>query len=188
MLGRTRTPAWILAVLLLLAFASGIALSALDGSRRINILAFPFIGLIAWNLLTYVVLAVGWLRRRRGGTTAPLQSRRWFGRAFARRIGPLVKRTARVHAVLGRAIGSYAESWTDAGGAFIAQHARRWLHLAAAAVAIGLIAGLYLRGTVLRYEAGWESTFLGPVAGEGGARRAVRPGGRLVGRASCPRR
>ena len=49
-LGRTRTPAWILAVLLLLAFASGIALSALDGSRRINILAFPFIGLIAWNL------------------------------------------------------------------------------------------------------------------------------------------
>ena len=100
-LGRTRTPAWILAILLLLAFASGIGLSALDGSRRINILAFPFIGLIAWNLLIYVVLAVGWLRRRRGGTTAPLQSRRWFGRAFARRIGPLLKRTARVHAVLG---------------------------------------------------------------------------------------
>lgn len=161
-LGRTRTPAWILAVLLLLAFASGIALSALDGSRRINILAFPFIGLLAWNLLTYVVLAVGWVRRRRRVGTAPLKLRRWFGRAFARRIGPLVKRTARVDAVLGRAIGSYAASWADAGGAFIAQHARRWLHLAAAAVAIGLIAGLYLRGTVLRYEAGWESTFLGP--------------------------
>jgi len=160
-LGRTRTPAWILAALLLLAFASGIALSALDGSRHINILAFPFIGLIAWNLLTYVALAVGWVRRRRAGT-APVQSRRWSGRAFARRIGPLVKRTARVDAALGRAIGGYAESWVDAGGAFIAQHARRWLHLAAAAVALGLIAGLYLRGTVLRYEAGWESTFLGP--------------------------
>jgi hypothetical protein len=36
------------------------------------------------------------------------------------------------------------------------------MHLAAAAVAIGLIAGLYVRGSVLRYEAGWESTFLGP--------------------------
>jgi hypothetical protein len=34
--------------------------------------------------------------------------------------------------------------------------------LAAAAVAIGLIVGLYVRGTVFRYEAGWESTFLGP--------------------------
>jgi len=29
-------------------------------------------------------------------------------------------------------------------------------------VAIGLIIGLYVRGLVLRYEAGWESTFLGP--------------------------
>ncbi len=159
-LGRTRTPAWILAALLLLAFASGIALSALDGSRHINILAFPFIGLIAWNLLTYVALAVGWLRRRRAGAP-PVQPRRWSGRAFARRIGPLAKRTARVDAVLGRAIGGYAEGWVEAGGAFIAQHARRWLHLAAAAVALGLIAGMYLRGTVLRYEAGWESTFLG---------------------------
>ena len=34
------------------------------------------------------------------------------------------------------------------------------MHLAAAVVAIGLVAGLYVRGTVLRYEAGWESTFL----------------------------
>jgi Protein of unknown function (DUF2868) len=36
------------------------------------------------------------------------------------------------------------------------------LHLAAALLAIGLIIGLYVRGVVLRYEAGWESTFLGP--------------------------
>jgi hypothetical protein len=161
-LGRTRTPAWILAILLLLAFASGIALSALDGSRRINILAFPFLGLIAWNLATYVVLAVAWLRRRRSAKPAPAPSRPWFGRAFARRIGPLVKRTARVHSVLGHAIGRYAEDWVQVGAPFIAQHARRWLHVAAATVALGLIAGLYLRGTVLRYEAGWESTFLGP--------------------------
>ena len=125
-LGRTRTPTWLLAVLLLLAFASGIALSALDGSRRINILAFPFLGLIAWNLATYGVLAVAWLRRRRSAKPAIATSRPWFGRAFARRIGPLVKRTTRVDALLGRAIGGYAEAWVDAGAPFIAQHARRW--------------------------------------------------------------
>jgi hypothetical protein len=163
-LGHTRTPTWILVALLLLAFASGLALSALDGSRRINILAFPFLGLIAWNLATYGVLAVAWLRRRRRAQPAPAPSRPWLGRAFARRIGPLVKRTARVHSVLGQAIGRYAEDWVQVGAPFIAQHARRWLHLAAAAVALGLIAGLYMRGTVLRYEAGWESTFLGPAA------------------------
>jgi hypothetical protein len=79
-----------------------------------------------------------------------------------RRIAPLVQRTARVHAVLGQAIARYAERWVEVGSAFVAQHARRWLHLAAATVAFGLVAGLYLRGMVLRYEAGWESTFLGP--------------------------
>src|SRR5690606_30354090 len=38
--------------------------------------------------------------------------------------------------------------------------AKRLLHLSAALVPLGLIAGLYVRGIVLRYEAGWESTFL----------------------------
>jgi len=165
-LGRTRSSTAVLVMLLLLAFASGLVLSALDGSRRINILAFPFIGLIAWNLVVYAALVLGWVRRRRrGGQPAARAGHwtgRWAGQAFARRIGPMVKQTARVHAVLGKAISGYVASWIDVGRAFIAQHARRWLHLAAAAVALGLVVGLYLRGTVLRYEAGWESTFLGP--------------------------
>ena len=162
-LGRTRTPTWILVALLALAFASGIGLSALDGSRRINILAFPFLGLIAWNLATYAALAIGWAgRRRRSVQPAIASRRRWAEMAFMRRIEPLVRQTARVHAVLGQAVAAYVSSWMDVGGAFVAQHARRWLHLAAAAMALGLIVGLYVRGTVLRYEAGWESTFLGP--------------------------
>jgi hypothetical protein len=63
--------------------------------------------------------------------------------------------------LLGKAVAQYAARWAEAGRPYIAQHLQRWLHLAAAAVALGLIAGLYVRGTVLRYEAGWESTFLG---------------------------
>ena len=34
------------------------------------------------------------------------------------------------------------------------------LHVAAAAVAIGLLGSMYLRGLVLDYRAGWQSTFL----------------------------
>jgi hypothetical protein len=34
------------------------------------------------------------------------------------------------------------------------------LHLGAAAIGVGLIAGLYLRGIAFDYRAGWESTFL----------------------------
>jgi hypothetical protein len=164
-LGRTRTPAWLLAALLAVAFAAGFALSALDGSRRINILAFPFIGLLAWNLAAYGLLAAAWLRRR-GRVEDVTASRlpRWVRAAFSRRIAPLVQSTARVDALLGAAIGRYAERWAEVGGVHAGQHARRWLHLAAAAVGLGLVAGLYLRGSVLRYEAGWESTFLGPGA------------------------
>lgn len=161
-LGRTRTPAGLRVVLLLVAFASGISLAALDGSRRINILAFPFLGLIAWNLAMYAVLAFGWIRRRTRPAAAPRERGAWTGRLFERRIAPLLRETRRVHVVLGEALAAYAAACGALGGAFIAQHARRWLHLAAAAVAFGLIVGLYVRGTVLRYEAGWESTFLGP--------------------------
>jgi hypothetical protein len=160
-LGRTRAPAWVLAALLVAAFAIGLGLAALDGSRRINILAFPFLGLIAWNLAVYALLAAGWLRARSGGATTTHRSRRWAGSAITRRLESLLKATRRVHAVLGEAMASYAAGWVDVGGEFVAQHARRWMHLAAAVVAIGLIVGLYVRGTVLRYEAGWESTFLG---------------------------
>ena len=160
-LGRTRTPAGLLLFLLLLAFASGLGLSALDGSRRIDILAVPFLGLIAWNLGTYVLLTAGWIRARTR-PAAPRPGRGWARRLFLRRIEPLLRRTRRVHVVLGEALATYAADCATLGGALVAQHARRWLHLAAAMVAVGLIVGLYLRGTVLRYEAGWESTFLGP--------------------------
>ena len=161
-LGRTRTPAGLLLAILLLAFAVGIALSALDGSRRINILAFPFLGLIAWNLGTYAVLAVTWVRARLKGE-APARARgRWAGAVLQRRVAPLLRRTRQVHVLLGEALAAYAADYARVAGPYLAQHLRRWLHLAAAAVALGLVAGLYLRGTVLRYEAGWESTFLGP--------------------------
>ena len=160
-LGRTRTPGWVVAAMLLVAFASGVGLSALDGSRRINILAFPFIGLIAWNMAMYVLLASEWVRSVVGRKAGVDRSRRWAAGAFTRRLQPLLRATRRVHAVLGEALGGYAADWADVGSPFVVRHAKRALHLAAAMLAIGLIAGLYVRGTVLRYEAGWESTFLG---------------------------
>ena len=160
-LGRTRTPAWAITALLVVAFASGIGLSALDGSRRINILAFPFIGLVAWNVAVYVLLAAAWVRSVLGRKVAAERGRRWAVSAFTRRVEPLLRATRRVHAVLGEALGGYAAGWVDVGGPFVLRHAKRALHMAAATVAVGLIAGLYVRGTVLRYDAGWESTFLG---------------------------
>ena len=53
------------------------------------------------------------------------------------------------------------------------------LHAGAAALALGLVAGLYVRGLVLDYRAGWESTFLD--AGDG-ARASSRPCSRPASR------
>ena len=53
---------WLGRFVLVAAVAVGVSLSALDGSRRINILAFPLIGLIAWNFFVYVALILTWLR------------------------------------------------------------------------------------------------------------------------------
>ena len=159
---RARGPAWAGLLLLAVAFAIGVGMSALDGSRRINILAPPFLGLILWNLLIYLVLALGAARHLLAGGRAAAPFARSVSRRVARRLGPLLARTAHVDTVLGEAVRGFAADWGEAAAPLLGQHLRRWLHLAAAAIAAGLIAGLYLRGIVLRYEAGWESTFLEP--------------------------
>lgn len=161
LLDRSRVPGWATGLLLVVAFASGFGLASLDGSRRINILAFPFLGVIAWNLAVYVSLGVLAARRWEGrAPAAPTPP--WSARALTRRFSGLIDRTARVHARLGEVVARYAADWAQVGAPLFAAHARRLLHLGAAALAIGLVVGLYLRGVVFRYEAGWESTFLGP--------------------------
>ncbi len=161
-LTRTRVPAGLLLAAMALAVTMGIALSALDGARRINILAFPFLGLILWNFVTYLFLGVTWARAHLRGRTPSRARGTWVATYFRRRMAPLLRRTRPVHVLLGEALAGYAADCARTGAPFVAQQLRRALHLAAAMLALGLVAGLYLRGTVLRYEAGWESTFLGP--------------------------
>src|SRR5690606_6709844 len=56
----------------------------------------------------------------------------------------------------------FAAAWTNATAALTSARLARILHLAAACLAIGAIIGLYLRGLVFEYRAGWASTFLEP--------------------------
>jgi Protein of unknown function (DUF2868) len=172
---RTRSPAvmhilavaggftWLGRLVLVLALAAGISLSALDGSRRINILAFPLIGLLAWNLFVYVMLLVGWIRTLKTHA-APLGF--WLAHAYERWIGSrieaLMRHSTRYNVPLTSGLRRFAVQWAGLSQPLLLLQAKRLLHLGAAFVAIGLITGLYVRGIVLRYEAGWESTFLGP--------------------------
>ena len=155
---------WLGRAALVLALVVGLSLSALDGSRRINILAFPLIGLIAWNFLIYALLIAARIKRR----TAKPTGTQWSGRVYERWIGAridgLLKQSMRFNAPLATALRRFTREWVQVEHPLLLERAQLLMHCAAALVAAGLIAGLYIRGIVLRYEAGWESTFLSPAS------------------------
>ena len=70
--------------------------------------------------------------------------------------------TTRYNVPLTTGLRRFAAEWGAISQPIQFLRAKRLMHFGAALVAIGLIVGLYIRGIALRYEAGWESTFLGP--------------------------
>jgi len=150
---------WLAPALLAIAFAFGMSTAALDRAGRIDLLSLPLIGLIAWNLAVYVALAIGWARRR--GRSAPASAlSRWYALWIRGRTDALLRHSLRFNVPLTQAMQRFATDWLSIAQPLIVLRAKRVFHLAAAAVALGLVAGLYVRGLVLHYEAGWESTFL----------------------------
>ncbi len=141
---RTRPWAWWAA---LGGLALGLAADAIGTSQRINLLAPPFWGLVAWNLAVYALLAFSALR----GHAA--------GRVRSRLAAWLAPHLNRAGAADVRA--SFAGLWQRAAAPLWQLRATTALHVGAAALAAGLLAGLYLRGLVFDYRAGWASTFLG---------------------------
>lgn len=159
-LGVAGGPAWGRSLLVVLALLIGLMLSALDGTQRINILAPALLGLVLWNLLVYAAVCVEWLRP----STTSGSRRRWLAGLIARhglaRLTRLVVKSAAFNAPLAEALRRFTGAWYEAAKPLLVARATRIFHLCAAAVGIGLIAGLYLRGIVFDYQAGWESTFL----------------------------
>jgi len=149
-------------IVLILAFVLGASLATLDGSRRINILAFPLLGLIAWNLFIYAILIAAWRRRQRSDVSpSGLHVPGFVARWTRSRVDALLKRSAHYNAPLASALKRFSADWSAVTLRLLEHRARRLFHLGAATVAVGMIVGLYVRGIALQYTAGWESTFLG---------------------------
>lgn len=149
---------WVGTLLALAAFAAGIAVDRIGAPQRINVLAFPLLAILVWNLLVYaaILLQGTWGAMRRGGPRlGPI------GGAVTRlaRGAPALADAAR-DARLGAVFAAFAQGWARVGARLHAARVVAVLHRAAAAFALGAIAGLYVRGLVLEYRAGWESTFL----------------------------
>lgn len=145
---------WVGSVLVALSFALGVLMDAVGPTRYVNLLAFPLLGLIVWNLLVYLGILVH-------GITDPFRSKRpgkgLLRRAVARLGGALHEGIPDGQGTPGT---RFRAEWARVSAPLTARRVGRVLHLGAMAFALGAIAALYIRGLVLHFQAGWESTFL----------------------------
>ena len=157
LLRRSRWPSWVGLGLPLLALLAGFAANEFGTAQRLDLLALPLLGTIAWNVLVYIWVA-GKMFRRKG--LRPFDAPR---NAVAR-IAGVRHRDLGAGTPLHRAAVTFEGRWAKASAPLVGARIARTLHLCAALFAIGVIAGIYLRALVIEYHAGWESTFLGPTA------------------------
>jgi uncharacterized protein DUF2868 len=151
---------WVAIALMAAALAMGLALSSLDGTRRINVLAFPLWGVVAWNLLVYAIVAIAALRAAARHRAPSRWLPAWTAHTVLQRGSALVARARRFHAPLANALARFLVEWQEAARPMLAARAARLFHVCAALLGAGLVAGFYLRGVTLDFRAGWESTFL----------------------------
>jgi hypothetical protein len=145
-----------------MAFALGIATNELSSGKRLNLIAFPLLGMLAWNMAVYVGLAADRFRRVFRRHAPPSDGNRLS--RLANRLAGLSSLHGDTHQPLGRALARFAADWARHARPLTAARVSRTLHLGAAAFACGAIAGMYLRALGIEYRAGWESTFLAPEA------------------------
>ncbi|MDE2371646.1 MAG: DUF2868 domain-containing protein [Burkholderiales bacterium] len=130
-----------LALAIGLGLATGIAADAVGAGDRINLLAPPLWGVLLWNGLVYIGLLLPLGRWSHGPRAA------------------LARRIARAGGGRG-VLPAFHAAWARVAAPLALARASLLLHGAAAALGVGLIASLYLRGLVLDYRVVWQSTFL----------------------------
>ncbi len=154
MFQRLRWRPWIGQLIPLLALLVGIVIEHVVDRHRLSILAFPLLGLIVWNLAIYLWLLLRQLRRSRpdvvviGGL---------WQRVRSGLVNPLQRRSP---SRVAQWQEDFVRDWMARSAPLSSARLARILHLSAAMLAIGAVAGLYLRGLMFEYRAGWESTFL----------------------------
>ena len=169
-LGASTAPAVIGAALVL-----GVLTNVLGPSRQINLLSLPMLGLLAWNVGVYLAMTVAFIARARGrDATKPPHERGWLAGGAAERLSGIFLRGAlwrRLHertlarspatTIAARAIVRFTALWHRLAAPLLAARVRSILHVGAAAVLVGAVVGMYIRGIPFEYRATWESTWLG---------------------------
>lgn len=160
----SRWPSWIGWAVPIAALVLGLITNEIGSGKRLNIVAFPLIGMFAWNLTVYLSIVVTQvarpISRGRGRRVSP-------GPGWLDRLRSLGQAKLSGQDVLSRALVRFLADWSAASRPITGFRSTRTLHLGSALFAAGLIGGMYLRALGIEYRAGWESTFLDAAAVHG---------------------
>ena len=161
-------------VVAVVAFVLGLLADSFGSSQRVNLLAPPLWGVLAWNTAVYLgllgALLAGLLRR---ATRAP--------GPVARGMQALLRVGTTGPNLRSSALHGFAQRWAQRSAGLSALRAGALLHVGSALLALGLIAGLYARGLVLDFRAAWESTFLSPTVAHALVSSVLAPASKLSG-------
>jgi len=151
---------WLARGLPLLALLLGLVLDRVANAHRVDLLSPPLLLVLGWNLIVYALLLWHvWHARRAPDakeqpSSSPSALHHWLLRRQAH-----AGRRARL-ALGARIAADFTTHWASLTRARFTQQAAAVLHLCAAAWAVGIALSLLLRGLVVSYRFGWESTFL----------------------------
>ena len=133
---------WLLAALI--GLLVGLGTDLLAGKTIIDILAPSVWAVIAWNIVVYMGLLVSMVKSDSADTGLLRRALLvWWRRDPDK--GPIAEAT---------------RQWLPLAKPAATSRAASLLHVAAAALAAGLVLGMYARGLVFDFRAGWQSTFL----------------------------
>ncbi|HEY8048471.1 MAG TPA: DUF3482 domain-containing protein [Ramlibacter sp.] len=145
--------AWLEWLAPLAAFVIGVATDAIGNPHRVDLVSLPLLGIVVWNLAMYLILFAALFM--------PKGKRSWLAGLGRWSDGALAVRRRPGDASMQAAVRFHMD-WFRATQALHVARIKRVLHISAAAWAAGVIVSLLVRGLVVEYRVGWESTFLGP--------------------------
>ncbi|SKB09004.1 Protein of unknown function [Prosthecobacter debontii] len=140
-----------------LALVIGYALSGLGQSAEFNLLALPLVGLLLWNAVV-MILALIWELMPAPQATKGGSFVEWLSRV----VSPVNnERSGDGETLTGLTVDQRFALLAGAPAMErLQRRLRAWMHVAAAMLALGSVAGLYARGWAQEYRAVWESTLL----------------------------
>ena len=146
----SHSPSWIYRVLPAGGLLTGFSADVLLSSGRIDLLSFPVLSLLLWNLTIYVLTLLKRLRSRREGRELH-EFVSWLA-------GLCNKSFEKLHAGGSEVLND--PRTRGLSHLILLSRIRASVHLSAVTTTVGLMIGMYLQGVAFEYRAGWSSTFL----------------------------